>query len=336
MSADSFTVHGGRIDLMRRAFPQAPRGWVDLSTGINPHAYPHGPFRHGDARVLPEQTLRASCEAAMAARFGCAAEACRAVPGTELVIRLLPYILRGRRVAVRRPSYADHEEAWRSAGARLSLHDDPLEMATADDVSVVVIVNPNNPDGRIWTRAEVAAAHAALMQRGGTLIVDEAYADLSPEISAASLAGAPGLIILRSFGKTYGLPGLRLGCILAEAKVLRRLDALLGHWAVSGTALRTGQQAYGDTEWLRRTAAQVRRESGELQLLLNRAGLVDRGGTLLFRYVRTDDAMGMWTRLAKKGIAVRRFDEDPHHLRIGLPGSADALERLQAALTPSG
>ena len=104
---------------------------------------------------------------------------------------------------------------------------------------------------------------------------------------------------------------------------------------MSGAALRTGQQAYGDTGWLRRTAAQVRRESDELRLVLNRAGLVDRGGTLLFRYVRADDALAVWTQLAEKGIAVRRFDNDPYHLRIGLPGDANALARLQAALSPS-
>ena len=174
--------HGGRIDAMARAFPDAPLPWIDLSTGINPAPYPLPQILSDAWTRLPGEVARASCESAMAGAFGCDPAYCRAVAGTEVAIRQLPSILRAKTVAVRTRSYADHAQSWRSDGASVVTSLDPLELVEKADV--VVLVNPNNPDGRIHGVADLLTL---LDRRGsdGWLVVDEAFADGHPDISLA-------------------------------------------------------------------------------------------------------------------------------------------------------
>lgn len=328
--ADLVDGHGGRIDAMSRAFPQAPLPWLDLSTGINPLAYPFPDLPRDVWTRLPTAALRQSCEAAMATAFACNPAACRAVAGTELAIRHLPALLGSRTVAVRAPSYADHATSWRKAGARVLTMTDPL--TATGEADAVVVVNPNNPDGHRWSVEQLDAARRELEGRGGWLIVDEAYAELDPARSVAGLAGAGGLIVLRSFGKFFGLAGIRLGAVLAPPEFLQRLHEMLGEWDVSGPALAAGTRVYGDTGWQDDMRRRLADEARDLVAVLRGAGLDDIGGTDLFRYVRVGSAPALWRQLAERGIAVRRFAEDAHHLRIGLPGSAETLDRLAEAL----
>lgn len=324
--------HGGRIDAMARAFPDAPLPWIDLSTGINPFPYPVPPIAADAWERLPGEAARASCERVMAEAFGCDPAYCRAVAGTEVAIRQLPTLLRAGTVAVRVPSYADHAESWRVASAKLIATVDPLDLATR--VDVVVIVNPNNPDGHRWPVERIEQARVALAKRGGWLIVDEAYADLDPSTSVALLAGRQGLIVLRSFGKFYGLAGVRLGAVLARPEILRALGERLGGWDVSGPALAIGAAAYADREWQETAREQLALRMCELRALLASSGLVDVGGTDLFRFLRAPNATDLWRQLAEQGIAVRRFAGDVHHLRIGLPADKAKLDRLAKALNP--
>ncbi|MEM7781092.1 MAG: threonine-phosphate decarboxylase CobD [Pseudomonadota bacterium] len=324
------TGHGGQIDAMATAFPDAPLPWIDLSTGINPFAYPLPPIPTEAWARLPTAADRERCEAAMAAAFGCERAHCRAVPGTELVIRQLPRILKVKRVALRGRSYADHIESWRAAGAKVISVDDPLEHVGA--VDAVVLVNPNNPDGKRWSLDRIEATRAKLASRGGWVIVDEAYADLDPALSMAAMAGREGLIILRSFGKFFGLAGIRLGAVLAAPSTLSDLADQLGEWDVSGPAQSLGASAYADLEWQNATRLKLRTARDDLSKLLASAGIEEVGGTDLFRFVRVRDAAALWEALASKGIAVRRFHSDDHHLRIGLPDT-DGLCRLAEALS---
>lgn len=329
---DPVSGHGGRIDAMARAFPGAPCPWIDLSTGINPHPYPLPPIPDDAWERLPGEAARAACERAMAGAFGCDPAFCRAVGGTEVAIRQLPAILRAKRVAVRAPSYADHAESWRLAGVEVATHPDPLALAGRADV--VVIVNPNNPDGHRWPVESIEAARAELAQRSGWLIVDEAYADLDPALSAAPLAGRSGLIVLRSFGKFFGLAGVRLGAVLAPQEILRGIEDRLGGWDVSGPALEVGAAAYADREWQAATRDHLAERMQEMRALIASSALEDRGGTDLFRFVRAPDANALWRHLGEQGIAVRRFAGDVHHLRVGLPADSAAFNRLENALNP--
>ncbi len=325
--------HGGALDLMRARFPQAPEPWIDLSTGINPWPYPLDSLQPETLQRLPTVTATAACRNAMAAAFGAPTECVLPIPGSELLIHLLPTLLRpqhGTRVAVTRPTFADHAEVWRAAGGRVIETPDPLD--ALDSTDLVVLCNPNNPDGRVWNPDRLEAARTALAGRGGWLIVDEAYADVRPGLSMAAGGGRTGLILLRSFGKFFGLPGLRLGALIAPPDTLETVRRCLGVWSVSGPALAAGAPAYRDSGWQQETRHRLATARTRLDTVLNTAGLRVTGGVDLFRFVEVDDAGSVWHRLAEYGIFVRRFDWSRNRLRIGLPPDADAEARLAQAL----
>ena len=325
--------HGGALDLMHARFPQAPEPWVDLSTGINPWPYPLDSPQPETFQRLPTATAMAACRDAMAEAFGAAAEFVLPIPGSELLIRLLPTLLRlrrGTRVAIARPTFADHAKVWRAASCRVIETPDPLDtLATTD---LVVLCNPNNPDGRVWNPDRLEATRTALAAKGGWLIVDEAYADVRPDLSMAVGGGRAGLILLRSFGKFFGLPGLRLGALLAPRDILETVRQCLGVWSVSGPALAAGAQAYRDSGWQQGTRHRLAASRARLDAVLCSAGLRVVGGVDLFRFVKADNADNVWHRLAGRGISVRRFDWSRNRLRIGLPPDADAEARLAQAL----
>lgn len=268
----------------------------------------------------------------MADAIGAPRESMVLAPGSELLIRLLPAILGARRASILFPTYSDHARAWRAAGAKVTESTDPLnDTAHAD---AVVLCNPNNPDGRIFPRDVLETARAQLARRGGWLIVDEAYADLDPPFSLAALGGSENLIILRSFGKFFGLAGVRLGGVLAPKHVREALSQFFGVWPVSGAALHIGSRAYSDLAWQQATRDRLKTARQRLDVLLEEAGPTLAGGCDLFRLVRTEDATGTWRKLAEAGIYVRRFDWSDHLIRIGLPADAAAEERLAATLIP--
>ncbi|MEM6773606.1 MAG: threonine-phosphate decarboxylase CobD [Pseudomonadota bacterium] len=322
--------HGGALDAMREAFPAAPTPWLDLSTGINPFTYPDTATRSSSATDLPGRALISRCSQAMAAAFGAPQRGLLLAPGSELLIRLLPTILAPRSVAVLSPSYGDHAQLWRAAGCRVIEDADPL--AFAEDVDAVVLCNPNNPDGRCFSAADLHAARSALAKRGAWLIVDEAYADLDPALSVAQAAGEAGLLILRSFGKFYGLAGVRLGALLGPSSALEAMSERLGAWPVSGVALELGARAYADLGWQRDTRARLAKSRERLTAILTENGLDAGRGTNLFAYARAADANELWQRLGKEGVYVRRFSWSTTHVRIGLPPDRAAEERLARAL----
>jgi cobalamin biosynthesis protein CobC len=204
---------------------------------------------------------------------------------------------------------------------------------------LAVVVNPNNPDGRILAKNMLLALADAQRRRGGLLVVDEAFMDVGPAgASLAAEAGRGGLIVLRSFGKFFGLAGLRLGFALAAPKVIARLDAMLGPWAVAGPAIVIGETALADAAWAEATRASLGRAAQRLDALLAEthavsAGLEIIGGTALFRLVRTQMAGELHQHLGRAGILVRRFAEQPAWLRFGLPHGEDVWRRLQTALS---
>ena len=188
----------------------------------------------------------------------------------------------------------------------------------------LVLCNPNNPDGRL-----IAAANLLTRVGRGLLVVDEAFADFAPADSLAPHLPLPGVVVLRSFGKAYGLAGVRLGFALAEPGLAAMIRNALGPWAVSGPALHIGTQALQDRDWLRDAGARLHRDVARLDALLAHAGLSVLGGTALFRLADGDPAWA--ARLGRAGILVRRFADAPGRLRFGIPAPAD-WDRLAAAL----
>jgi cobalamin biosynthetic protein CobC len=205
------------------------------------------------------------------------------------------------------------------------------QLAEAD---LAVVVNPNNPDGRIFKKRELLDLADARRRRGGLLVIDEAFMDVGPV--GASLCGevARGnIMVLRSFGKFFGLGGLRLGFALAAPEIAARLAAALGPWAVSGPAIAIGQTALADAAWCKAMRERLKEEARRLDAVLAEAGIEIVGGTSLFRLVRTSLAEHLFHHLGRSGILVRRFPEHTKWLRFGLPGGEAAWDRLRAALS---
>ena len=235
-----------------------------------------------------------------------------------------------QRVGILGVTYCEHARSWATSGAELTVVED---LSGLEDKDIAIVVNPNNPDGRLVPAADVRALAAVLRKRGGLLIIDEAFVDfLEPGASAVPDIAESGVVVLRSFGKTYGLPGLRLGFAIAAKPVAEKLRAALGPWPVSGAAIAIGSTALTDAAWLAATRARLHADAAALDKMLAAAGFASAGGSLLFRLVRHEDAQGWFERLAKAGILVRRFEAQPSWLRFGIAGSDAGRMRLYAAL----
>jgi cobalamin biosynthetic protein CobC len=141
-------------------------------------------------------------------------------------------------------------------------------------------------------------------------------------------------LVLRSFGKTYGLAGLRLGFAAGTAPDCDQIRSALGPWPVAGPAIAIAQRAFADTAWLDRTAERLRHGANRLDRLLQSAGFDIIGGTSLFRLARHDAAASWFTQLCRNGILTRPFHAQPDWLRLGLPGTQEDWTRLEAAVRP--
>ena len=321
--------HGGDTTDAEARYGRPRDGWIDLSTGINPDAYPVGDWPAAWTHRLPDKALYRALNDAAAACFAIAPDRLIATPGTQAAIQGLSRLRARSRVAVVGPTYGEHERAWRAAGH------DVVVVPTLDDATdadVIVVTNPNNPDGRRVDPEHVRAAARRIGAKGGWLVVDEAFADATPDISVVGHTEDDGLIVLRSFGKFFGLAGLRLGFVAGSPTVLVPLAAALGPWAVAGPAAGVGARALADRAWIAATRLKLREASTRLQSLLTRHGLTLVGATSYFCLVETDRAPDVFARLARTGILVRVFAAAPRWLRIGLPGDAVAWQRLEAAL----
>lgn len=327
----ALAYHGGGLSAARRLFPQAPEPWLDLSTGINATPYPFMPVSAAAYARLPEADSIAALEAAAAQNFRLGAGAgIVAAPGTQALIQLLPRALGAKTIAILGFTYGEHERVWAASGAEVAIGESFEDLARAD---AAVIVNPNNPDGRLCDAGKLGALAGDMGARGKSLIVDEAFIDVLPrDNSLAPLLPLPGALVLRSFGKTYGLAGLRLGFALGERARIDALRAALGPWAVSGAAVEIGLHAYRDEEWLDRAAAALEKDGARLDALLRAAGFEIIGGAPLFRLARHDEAQKIFRRLCEAGVLTRPFAAQPHWLRFGVPHGGANFARLAAAL----
>lgn len=323
--------HGG--DLARvTAAPGAYQGaWLDLSTGINPWPYPVGELPTAIWAPLPGSALEVRLRESAARYYGAPGAECVApAPGSQAIIQWLPRLRRFSRIAVLGPTYGEHAAVWAAAGHEVKTVSEPAALLA--DWDVAIATNPNNPDGRRLAPAWLTALADALARRGGWLIVDEAFADLEPALSLASEAARPGLIVLRSFGKFFGLAGLRLGFALLAPPLAERLARALGPWAVNGPALWIAAAAFADRAWIEATRQHLAAAAERLDALLASAGLDIVGGTALYRLVEAPQPAALCARLLSDGIYVRDFPERPGWLRFGLPPHEEGFARLQRAL----
>lgn len=321
--------HGGNLARARALFPQAPEPWVDLSTGINPHSYPHSPIPGNVFARLPEPALLDELKTIAAKAYDApSAEHVAAGPGTQILLPIVASLIQGRKAAILSPTYAEHARAAKMAGFEVTETDDIQQLAAAD---LAVIVNPNNPTGRIVSKTDLLSLAETMRAKGGLLVVDEAFSDVSEAKSVAGVVENGGLLVLRSFGKFYGMAGLRLGFAISHPDVVKRIEQRLGPWAVSGPALHVASEALADGWWQVMMRRRLEDETARLDALLSAAGIAIQGGTSLFRLIRDPRAEALYRHLGSHGIITRRFDERPDDLRIGLPGNEDWV-RLEDAM----
>jgi cobalamin biosynthetic protein CobC len=317
--------HGGNLREAARLYGRDD--WVDLSTGINPHGYPVAALPADAWHRLPEPDpalLGAAC-----AYYG--ASALLPVAGTQAAIQALPRLRAPSRVTVSAPSYAEHAHAWGKHGHVLRLAGYAELDAAVDSSDVAVVVNPNNPTGETATPQRLLDWAARLRARNGWLVVDEAFGDTDPALSVIAQSGQPGLVVLRSVGKFFGLAGLRLGFVGADAATLQGLADLLGPWAVSGPAQSVARQALEDSAWQRDTFARLQASGLRMRTLLETHG-IRAAGTPLFHWWPEARPEDFHTHLARHGIWCRLFREAGRGIRMGLPADEPGWQRLSSAL----
>jgi len=298
--------------------------WIDLSTGINrtPFSLPSLPAEVWTA--LP--TAAATARLLVVARTAYRSQApMLAVGGAQAAIQLIPRISAPARARILAPTYNEHAAALRNAGWQV---EEVASLAALEGADLAIVVNPNNPDGRCHAREDLLR----LAIKVGRLVVDESFADARPDLSLAPDAALGRLIVLRSFGKFYGLAGARLGFILGPEADIATLTEMAGPWPVSGPAIAIGTAALSDRAWAETTAARLRTDAARLDALVQSAGWKHLGGTELFRLYDTPDAEAARDRLARHQIWTRMFPYSDRWLRLGLPGQPAEWGRLAAAL----
>lgn len=324
--------HGGRILAASRSYGRPAEQWLDLSTGISPWSWlaesGYLPSLESWQRLPQDED---GLEDAASDYYGSAA---LPVAGSQAAIQMLPRLRPNAVVGILNPTYSEHAQAWSEAGHRvLRLVGDDIEEKLAA-LDVLVLCNPNNPDGRRIPATTLLDWQTQLAARGGWLIVDEAFADAEPALSVSGEGGREGLIVLRSLGKFFGLAGARVGFVLCPDALRASLREALGPWSVAGPSRDVAKRALRDCDWHSRQSARLWHAATRLQHLLCEYGLKPSGGCVLFQQVRTDDARRLFDALANQGILVRRFRE-PDSLRFGLPRDEDGWQRLEQALARS-
>lgn len=308
--------HGGDLSRAVQTYAIEKWKWMDLSTGVNPNGYAIERLPQSSFEKLPDaQDMTALAEAARRAYNVPDAQGLIAAPGSEFLIQALPQTRRLSKVAILWPTFSSHEAAWRRYGHQVRMISDLDEL---QDETVVVIVNPNNPDGRVIKPGQLKKLAAQLSVNGGLLIVDEAFVDVMPEMSFIPKNDLENVVILRSIGKFFGLAGVRLGFAVGANRLLDPLRESLGAWAVSGPAIAIGTKILSDTDWQEQARSVLRLQGQQHEEVYKKYGVKLVGGVPLFHLLEFDDARTIHHELAKRAVWTRIFDYNNKWLRVGL------------------
>jgi len=361
LSSSFNPAHGGALNAAAEHFDIPLDQWLDISTGINPTSWPVPEIPNAVWQRLPEdgsQQVDGLERRALDYYLAHDSESLETVQpknvlpcaGSQQGIRLLPCLYNATqhgsksagkteaRVWVTSGSYAEHGIAWEEQGHRVRkvACDRIAQLLTQQPVDVLILLNPDNPSGHRWPPEQLLKWWSILHRRGGWLIVDEAFMDVSPEQSLAGHVEREGLFVLRSVGKFFGLAGIRLGFVLSEQKSIRRLQKMLGPWAISHPAQYLGKLALQDQQWISQQRDELREQSLRLAQLLKHYLAKDIKGTDLFCTLYFTEAENVFYQLAKQGILTRYLPATTKAiagLRFGLPNNDESSwQQLETAL----
>ncbi|WP_138379422.1 threonine-phosphate decarboxylase [Luteithermobacter gelatinilyticus] len=338
--------HGGDLTHIKTLYPAAPRPWIDLSTGISPYPYPWlekldpAWIRQAAGRLPSEKDIE-HCKNAYAAYLSPRLSPDQLVlaPGSQYLIETLPGLFPKNEVFIATPTYSEHARCWRRAGHRVvnipygvnAIHDTTL-LENLPPGKVLILTHPNNPDGRCIDPPTLYNLVRDYSQRGGTVIIDEAFADTTPAVSLLHYNILDNVVVLRSAGKFSGLAGLRLGAAVCTQYLARKLKTHQGMWTISTLSLLVFTRLFEDAIWIDENRRRLKWNMTRLRKLLEKYGFAVRGGTSLFCLTEGRDMCAKADILAQAGIYVRRFTERDHWLRFGLPPNDSAWHRLENTL----
>ena len=317
--------HGGNLDAAIAKFGGSPNQWLDLSTGINPAPYPLPILSDAAWNTLPTKTaLNALIQAASTAYE--THWACLPTAGAQAGIQMLPRILSVKTARIFTPTYNEHAASMRAAG--LDVHE-VQTLSALEGAELAVVVNPNNPTGDFFDVKDLVELSAKV----GCLVIDESFCDPHVEYSVLNLSQISNIVVFRSFGKFYGLAGLRLGFVLGAPDIVKKIIELSGPWPVSGPAIEIGCAAFADETWNAKTITRLEQDASRLDEMAKAFGWCVKGGTTLFRLYETDKAVEAQRHLAQHLVWSRIFPYSDRWIRLGLPHGECRWNQLNTALT---
>ena len=327
--------HGGQLERIKKQNPKQTLEWIDLSTGISPYSYPMVEDASNSVSSLPQQhevLEQAACDYYGVAQL-------LVTPGSMWSIQNLPmmrklhYANDSRPVLIPGQGFNEHQKAWQSWGFDIELYDSCPTERQLRAAQACVVINPNNPTGHMLEPKKLLEMLNVLSKAQAWLVVDEAFIDSTENLSVSrvSLRSVDNLIVLKSFGKYFGLPGLRVGALIAPSQILATSKRLLNEWSISSAAQSIAIRAWKDTQWQLGANEKLRVSGNRLHDLLNKLGYKTQG-THFFQTHYSPHACALYIFLLAQGIYIRLLD-DESGVRFGLPRHENHWQRIERALS---
>ncbi|MBX7145921.1 MAG: aminotransferase class I/II-fold pyridoxal phosphate-dependent enzyme [Alphaproteobacteria bacterium] len=324
--------HGGDLIYAKNYFGEPNHPWVDLSTGINPRSYPFSFIKNEKYQKLPSQNdISKLLEIARNYYQTPDQVDIIAGPGSQFFLQTLPLFLQEyKNISILTPTYNEYAKCWGSKNSKITYVKKITELKR--DQQILIICNPNNPNGAIIDHNVILDTAQFLKKNKGILIIDEAFVDPIPEYSIVPLLHHSNIIVLKSFGKFFGLAGLRLGFMISAHPVIQQINHFLGPWPISHPAIEIGIKAFNDKVWINKTKNWLQITSKKIHSVFQTYNFKQYKGTALFTFINDSRAFSLYQCLGKKGIYTRIYKENPSWIRIGMP-LPQTFKRLTKALS---
>ena len=311
--------HGGNLDKAISFYGGKESEWIDLSTGINPNSYPIPKLSISDWRSLPTKTEIKDLESIIKSKQKISSEIIM-VPGAQMAINFLPFLLKGEGTEVRilTPTYNEYNYCFTNTGFKVNSCQKFNQLFNSD---IAIIVNPNNPDGKIYEINELFELSKSVK----ILIVDESFID---SVECDSIVNqlnedVSNIIVIRSFGKFFGLAGLRLGYVFSGKEIIRKFKRFFGPWQISKMSVKIATIAFSDDVWIKKTKNNLNEKANAIDNLMKKINWKITGGTNLFRLYSTSNSDLAQKLLAEKFIWSRKFSYSKKWIRLGIPNERD-------------